>query len=220
MIKLNSKAVVLKRIICVLIIIVALINVFFAGFNFVYIKTYVKGKSMYPTLNVNVSSNEVGDKIYINKFAKVNKNDIIVLNFKEEGSYIIKRLIAMEDDIVNIEEDEELEQYNLLVNNQIMYVKPYIFDVYGQKIEYTTYKSFISYVNENKDDESRIYQEDGVIKGVIIKEDEVYLLGDNWSVSKDSSIMGPYKKQDVIGKVDFIIPKGANTFKTILKQIF
>ena len=222
MLKLNSKARIFKKVLCVLVVIGALITSIFAGFNIVYIKTYVKGSSMAPTFNLNVPDGEKGDKIYINRFAKGKRDDIIVLKLaNEDDEYIIKRLIALEGDVVNIVDDEDNKRYNLMVNDKIFYTKPYQFDNFGREVEYNTVESFKSYIEEHKTDELRVVKdEDEHIKGVSIKKGEVYLLGDNWNVSKDSSLMGPYKYKNIIGRVDFIVEKGENEFVEILKRIF
>lgn len=195
-------------------IIIALMAIICTGFNFVYIKTYVKGLSMYPTLNANVSDGEQGDKIYINRFAKSKLNDIVVLDVTDNpdfpnSEYIIKRVIALEGDVVNIEFDNDTNQYNLIVNGNIVYSKP------STALGYNTYNCLKSYIQNNENDSSRINE-----NGIIIKSGEVFLLGDNWNISKDSSLVGPFKYSDIVGPVDIIVHKGENSFIKILKGIF
>ena len=70
----------------------ALVNIVF---NVSYIKTDVYQISMYPTLNANVANNdEQGDKVYVNKFAKVSRGDIVVAEVDWNEKPIIKRLCA------------------------------------------------------------------------------------------------------------------------------
>ena len=72
----------------------ALVNIVF---NFVYIKTNVRGFSMCPTLNANVlTEDQDGDKVYINPYRDYTNGDIVVaeVSWWDRG-YIIKRIIGM-----------------------------------------------------------------------------------------------------------------------------
>lgn len=220
MLKLNCRAIIFKRALCALAIIGALISSIFAGFNIIYIKTYVKGQSMSPTLNVNVPEGARGDTVYINRFASLKRNDIVVLKVSDsDDEYIIKRLVALAGDVVNIEQDEQGQKYNLVVNDEVLYSRPYYEN--GKKIEYGTVDFFNNYIEEHKNDEGRILKgENGEMRGVIIKPGEAYLLGDNWSVSRDSSLLGPYKYKNIVGRVDFIVKRNQNDLINILNKIF
>ena len=109
-------------------VVFTLIVSLFAGFFIEYIRNNVNGSSMAPTLNSTFSITGERDIVYINRFAKVSCDDIVVLDLRNNpnfGNYAIKRLIAMEGDIVNIVWDNENRQYNLIVNDKIVESKPY-----------------------------------------------------------------------------------------------
>lgn len=215
MIKLQKRKFLLI-ILCVIAVLSGLTASVFAGFNIIYIKTYVTGLSMSPTLNAGMESGQKGDKIYINRFAKLKVDDIVVLDVTNnpafEGNYIVKRLIAVEGDIVNIEYDNENKQYNLIVNGEVLYSKE---NAFGAPFEPNTVSCLQNYIEENLNDSSRICEQ-----GIIIKKGEVFLLGDNWNVSKDSSLLGPFNKSDLVGRVDIVVHKGENTFAKIMQHIF
>lgn len=217
MYKINTlKLNILKIITCVMIVFSFIVSIC-AIFNVLYIKTYVNGLSMLPTLNSSLEQSGKRDIVYINRFGKVEVGDIVVLDLRDNPnfeSYAIKRLIATENDIVNIEYDSENRQYNLLVNDKIVTSKEYV------DFGYNTYDCFKRYIENYQQDSTRIVKENGTIKGVIIKKGEVFVLGDNWEVSKDSSLIGPVMAKNIVGRVDIIIEPNENSLIEILKGIF
>ena len=38
-----------------------------------------------------------------------------------------------------------------------------------------------------------------------LNDEEYYIMGDNWDISKDSRILGAFTREDIIGKVDLVI---------------
>ncbi len=204
------------RIITVVVIFFAIISMLISGFHVVYIRTCVNGSSMSPTLNATYSQDGKRDIVYINRFSKVEVGDIVVLDLRENdsfGDYAVKRLIATEGDTVNMEFRDM--QYNLIVNNQIISSRQYA----GSPNN--TYSSFTQYVYNHINDSSRVIKgEDNQPQGIIIKAGEIFVLGDNWDVSKDSSLVGPFNEKTIVGKVDIIVKPTQNEFLTILKRIF
>ena len=208
------------RIITPVIIFFAIISTFVAGFFCVYTRTYVKGLSMSPTLNQMYAQNGEQDVIYINRFAKAEVNDIVVLDLRSHasfGDYAVKRLVAVEGDIVNIIFNTTSMQYELIVNGKLAQARPYSNDFMGNN----TFECFKQYVLEHQDDTTRVLKNNNEeIEGVIIKSGEIFVLGDNWNQSKDSSLVGPISDKMLVGRVDFIIRPTENEFFTILKRIF
>ena len=214
----KQNLIVLKIITCV-IVFFAIISSLVAGFFVVYIRTYVNGNSMYPTLNSTYEQTNKRDIVYINRFAKVDIGDVVVLDLRKhpnfDNDYAIKRLIAKSGDIVNIEFDEQQLIYNLIVNGNVIQSKEH--KLFG----YNTYSCFKQYVESHQLDSSRISKNDqGEIEGVIIKSGEIFVLGDNWDTSKDSSLVGPIKESAIVGRVDIVIKSTQNEFLSIIKRIF
>ncbi|MFQ6724452.1 MAG: signal peptidase I [Clostridia bacterium] len=218
MYKLPKKHLIVLRIVTYVTVFLALICSLVAGFFVIYIRVPVNGLSMYPTLNSSYQQTKNRDYVYINRFADVNNGDIVVLDLRKYdafGDYAIKRLVAVEGDIVNITYDSNNMQYNLIVNNKIIDYRPYQIDGYN------TFSCFEQYVHRNIDDETRVVKnESGEVKGINIKQGEIFVLGDNWETSNDSSRVGPLKYKDIVGRVDMIIKPNENELISVFKRIF
>ena len=218
MYKIPRARLILLRIITAVIVFFALVVFAVSSFFVVYTRTDVKGSSMAPTLNEFYSQTGEIDIVYINRFNKGKVGDIIVLDLRKNadfGEYVIKRLVAVEGDIVNIEFDEQNLQYNLVVNGEIVQSKP------NQNGGYNTYHGFVNYVANNRLDNTRVLKnEHNKVEGIRVKDGEVFILGDNWDCSKDSSLVGPVSKKTIVGCVDIVVKPYKNEILTILKRIF
>ena len=214
MYKIPIKRLILAKVITIVIIPFAFLWTLLASFNILYTRAPVNGQSMYPTLNKHLSTTNKQDVVYISNFASVHKNDIIVMDLRDHpdfGNFTIKRLIATAGDIVSISIEDEF--YALRVNNKLIYSRD--FDN-GRN----TYFSLDSYIKSHLADTSRIVLLDDGNYGVKINQGEVFVLGDNWNVSRDSSIVGPINEKTIVGKVSFIIQSNQNELVSLLQQIF
>ncbi|MBQ8522415.1 MAG: signal peptidase I [Clostridia bacterium] len=218
MYKLSAFKLGLLRVIMMVITVFAIVSIAVAGFFIVYIRTPVNGLSMLPTLNLEYEQMGENDMVYINRFNKGEVGDIVVLDLRKHpsfGDYAIKRLVAVEGDVVNITFDASAMQYHLIVNDKIVQSKPH--KLFG----YNTYSSFEQYINNHKHDLTRVSVDEGDnVKGVIIKSGEIFVLGDNWEESKDSSLVGPLNSNTIVGRVDIVVKPSQNEFFSILKRIF
>lgn len=189
---------------CLLIIFLSLV----LAFNITYTKSIVSGDSMATTFFDH-------DRVFINKFEKGKVGDIVVADIKNEenwdhtleGRYIVKRLVATAGDRVKIV-CVEIGKYELYVNGELVYTKNA-----GGLL--STYSNFSAYVANNQLDTSRI--DNGAI---IVKQGEVFLLGDNWEVSYDSATVGPISESSLVGRVDIIVPKTDNIFWGAIKGVW
>ena len=218
MYNLPKRRLILLRIITVVVIFFAIISSVVAGFFVIYIRTSVKGTSMLPTLNTTYTLNGQRDIVYINRFNKGKVGDIVVLDLRDNssfGGYSIKRLVAVEGDIVNMKFDTQTLEYCLVVNGKVIESRP------NKDLGYNTYGCFSDYVLLHEHDSSRVIKNDqDEVEGVAIKKGEIFVLGDNWDVSKDSSLIGPLNENTIVGRVDIVVEPGENEFLAILKRIF
>ena len=178
---------------------------------------------MQPTLNLNVDDPlKEGDTIYINKFASYTNNDIVVAKPTWHDNYIIKRLVGMPGDKIQIKEFEN--HYSLLVNDQELYTKA----KYGENgADYKTgsFQYFDMYDNFLKNDNfSKWVKGDDNNKYIQLGDDEYFLMGDNWGHTTDSLTHDPMKKSEIVGKVDLVIDiTNDNPFVSInffMKKLF
>lgn len=214
MYKIPTKRLIFLRIITIVIIPFALLWSLISGFNIIYTRAPVNGLSMYPTLNEQFEITNKNDVVYINNFGKFYKNDIVVMDLRKHpdfGNFTIKRLIATSGDVVSIA--IESNHYALRVNNELIYTKEFNEGL-------NTYLSFENYTKEHMYQTSRVLKLDNGGYGVKVNQGEVFVLGDNWNVSKDSAMVGPVSQKTILGKVRFIIHSNQNEFISILKQIF
>ena len=214
MYKFPTKRLILFKVIALAIIPFALFWTFVAVFNILYTRAYVNGLSMYPTLNNQLYTTNQRDVVYISNFGKVCKNDIVVMDLRSHpdfGNYTIKRLIATAGDVVTI--TEETDCFALKVNGNLIYTREFSDGL-------NTYLSFDKYITEHIYQTSKVVRLDNGDYGVKVNPGEVFVLGDNWNVSKDSSLVGPINENTVIGKVSFVINPNQNEFIGILKSIF
>lgn len=77
--------------------------------------------------------------------------------------------------------------------------------VIGLPGEIISYKDEKLYINGKVIEDKYNLNVTGDIEAVEIGNDEYYVMGDNRSVSKDSRMIGTIKKEDIIGKTNFII---------------
>lgn len=190
--------------------------------NVLLVKTNVYQFSMFPTLNAGVSNIEdKGDTVYINKFANLQRGNIVVARVNWNAKPIIKRLVAMPYDEIYIE--KQAESYTLFVNEQPFYSKPATDESFhpqdGGTNKYYNY-IYLPFVNNAENIASgRVINKNG--KNIIkLFKDEYFLIGDNWADSADSMLHGAVSKNNIIGSVQIVIPVGQNVKTNLLKQIF
>lgn len=202
-----------NKAVAIIAVIFALCSLIIAGFFVVYMRVPVNGLSMYPTLNYNLQATSRKDIVYINRFKKAAKNDIVVLDLTDNqyfGNHAIKRLIATEGDTVNIIANADQLEFQVLVNGEVIDSRPIIPGQVNSCSTFINFEKYLSEVDVSKKNEN----------GLIVGEDQIFVLGDNWNLSKDSSLYGTFNKNTIIGKVDYVITPNDNEIVKLFKQIF
>lgn len=177
-------------------------------------ETPVKGYSMQPTLNQNVKDpNAYGDMIYINKYATLSRNDLVVAKVDWSEYLIIKRLVGVPGDKIQIK--DETTHYGLYVNDCLLYTKEKngtneSFIKTGTNGYYGDYLNFLDgYIDHWQDEKpqnvTHLIKEDENGKYIQLGEDDYFLMGDNWGHTTDSVRYGPESINSIIGKVDLIV---------------
>ena len=155
-------------------------HLIFANFYGVY---HLNGTSMRPTLS---------DKQFVFSFVdyyknnKINYGDIVFLNVKGEEDQLIKRVVGLPGDKI------EMKRGILIVNDKPKTIdKELEMNVYEEKIN--DFKSF-RIINITKADEEDYFEEIKIPKGFY------FVLGDNREVSRDSRDIGLISENNIIDK--------------------
>ena len=96
-----------------------------------------------------------------------------------------------------------IERYDIIVANHDN--KKLIKRVIGMPNDKIKCVSGILYINNEEDTSGYGYGENIDFPEYTLKDDEYFLIGDNRSDSFDSRYFGPVKKEDIVGKANFII---------------
>lgn len=181
--------------------------------NIVYVKTYVRGYSMQPTLNKNITDPNIdGDLIYVNKYMPLENNDIIVANVSWYPEPIVKRLIGKPGDTIEIKQVNN--EYHLLVNNAFVYAREKTTSS-PHGIAFERYTNILS----NPDWANNVITREDNSKCIILNDDEYFVMGDNWAESTDSLTHGPIHKSNIVGRVELIVEPKENRFMKLTQFI-
>lgn len=176
-----------------------------AFYKFTSIDTEVSGTSMYPTLHN-------GDRILATTIDKYSYDDIVILKEKDmltsEDRYIIKRVIARENDFVDMRYESG---YLRVYRNGILLERKYLQSSYFETEPYQC-KNFASLKS------SGIYEVGEY--GIKVPQGRIFVLGDNAITSNDSALYGPYDTKDVVAKFKGVMSHDANSFFEFLKYLF
>ena len=168
--------------------------------RFVLILIVITSLSMTACTSNNNAKLTKDSKKYISKIESNVKN-VYIPTYKE---------LRIEE-FINSDIDDQHNKLSL--NSKTTYSPRYV--------DVKDLQGFNNYVENHVNDKSRIsFDENGQPNGVIVRRGEIFVLGDNWNVSKDSSLIGPISKKCVIGRVDIVVKPSQNEFLAILKGIF
>ena len=135
----------------------------------------ISGESMMPTL-------EDGERVIVNelvyRFSEPKRGDIVVFYYPEEDKDLVKRVIGLPGDTVEMKNDQ------LLIN--------------GTKVEEP-------YLAESKKfflGNSGVLTED--FEPVKVNSNQFFVMGDNRWNSKDSRAIGTISEEQIIGRVELV----------------
>ena len=212
---------IISAILVTLIMIVGFFSITGIVFNIVYIPAPVYSFSMYPTLNQDAPNLETaGDYAYLNKFADYSNNDIVIANVSWYDKAIIKRLIACPNDILEIR--DENTNYVLYVNEKLVYKKEKNDNcslhngLHSSSGTNGYYQHYLTMLEKNP---SKVVEDSNGNKCFKLDKNEYFLMGDHWEGSTDCIEKGPVSKDEILGKVDFVIPMKENRFWGMLKHM-
>lgn len=138
----------------------------------------VKGDSMKETLHD-------GEHIFIQKIGyNIERGDIIVFE-KDPVSEkrVVKRVIGIEGDLIKYDTVQKC-----YIRNGETLEENYVFEEYNDGYINATTDSFLQQLTSS---------------GIVVKKDELFVLGDNRNISNDSHSYGCINKSQIIGKYLF-----------------
>lgn len=148
---------------------------------------------MDPTLKTN-------EKLFAVKHIPIDRFDIVVAKEKtdDENIFIIKRVIGLPGDTVEYKKDQ------LYVNGKKIN-EPYL-NSFKEKLKDGSLIDYFTKINSNyanfdfNTDYLTVDSSGNDSFKVTLKSDEYFLLGDDRPISKDSRVVGPIKKSDIVSK--------------------
>ena len=179
---------------CYVLVVFYLFSQYFEGIT-------VDGASMVPTYNKSGGQ----DTVYSHEDT-FTYGDIILIDTGSKT--IIKRVIGLPGDQIQIKKVDD--DYRIF-RNSVMLEEEYINDVSGNK---NTYSCFYNVFAKNNPE---YFDDDGIMT---VGFNEVFALGDNRDVSKDSSIYGNFDFAQVTGKVFYVVHSNENPTLEIFFQLF
>lgn len=178
----TDKLLKITNIILVLIIVLLIIAIFL--FVFVFSSFKVFGASMQNTFFE-------GDRFFLLKIGySIERGDIIVFKEPNSADKIVKRVIAISGDTIRF----DLEKKTWFLNDNVL-IEPYAY--FGDYATYTN--NYFDLNNENEQNQHN--QKILVGEGLTVPEDQLFVLGDNRSVSYDSHNYGCIQTNYIIGKM-------------------
>lgn len=181
-----------------------IISIALIFFSFVTMENEVDGPSMQPTLNR--ISGDKHDYVYVNLYDHdYNYEDIIVLD-NNEGVKVIKRIVGLPGDKIDIVLDGH--EFKLERNGEIITEEYILIDDNP-----STTTSRKNGMNDTESDFKALQNsnpelfEDGKY---VVKDNEVFILGDHRKDSIDSADYGAISMDNIYGKVERVRYYGEN----------
>lgn len=164
----------------VVIVFVVLVFAVEIAFTLNYSGVYIVHSSMYPTLTGADSDDVIGgDYVYVNKHAKPDYGDIVVV-YDGKGEYLIKRAIAFGGDTVRLDKGQ-------------LYIK------YKGQTDFTCVEE--EYLDPDCNDPNTKKNNFHSDDGYVVKGGHFFLLGDNRNISLDSRDYGDFPLDNLDGVV-------------------
>lgn len=177
-------------------------------FSSVTTECKVVGASMQPTFNTDIR--KPSDIVYVNKYDRdFQFGDIVVVNMGEGKSSIIKRVIGVGGDLIDIvytEDGYKLEINGKLIEEDYLLIKNTDSNGNPCKPSNGNENSMTILKTELLENKPELF-EDVSVNGVTVKklrvpEGEVFVMGDNRHVSQDSTHYGTFKLEKLDGIVE------------------
>lgn len=184
-------------------------------FSSLTIECTVVGASMKPTFNSD--SRKSNDVVFVNMYDRsFDYGDIIVVDVDGRSDPIIKRVVGVAGDVIDIVLDSD-NLYKLQINNQIVQ-ESYLNMVYTENLleydgDFNGMHLVKSKLESLKISHNELFIKSGENKGkILVPEGCVFALGDNRHNSQDSSYYGAFEFDKILGVVESSLSGGEGEF--------
>ncbi len=184
-----------------------IVSIMLFVFSCITAECIVDGASMVPTYNADSKSDN--DIVYVNKYDNDYEFGDIVVVSVEGGSPIIKRVIGVGGDVVDIV--HTLDGYKLEINGTIIeedYIN-YKNDVTDPDLKNGMKEYYNAFRGNMRDRFPELFNEQGKL---VVPDNEFLVFGDNRHVSQDSVHYGTFERQELIGTVEWSLYSGESKF--------
>ena len=184
-------------------------------FSSVTIECEVVGKSMVPTYNADSHSPQ--DIVYVNKFMTDYRHGDIVVIDVGDGDPIIKRVIGVAGDIVDVVYIPEVG-YKLEINGKIIeeeYVN-YNYNISNLTLQNGIGETYQNFHGHLKDTFPELFMNGKLV----VPNGQVFVLGDNRHDSKDSTYYGTFKCSQLMGTVEDVRKGNSSELAFYFKYIW
>lgn len=179
-------------------LIISLMLIFFSS---VTIECSVSGGSMRPTYNADVKKED--DIVFANTLDKTFEfGDIVVISVENKKNPIIKRIVGLPGDVIDIVEYES-DKYALEINGEIIEEK-YVNITYDESVlihdfDFNGMRLTKDHLDDLKKSKPKLFNAEGK---VVVGEGKVFVLGDNRHNSLDSTYYGTFDMKNIKGTVE------------------
>lgn len=215
----------LHRTLNFVLVLIAIVVIGVLIFNVIFFRSKVEGMSMQPTYNelltdVDDASTSIYKDIAVaNRWQKGERGDIVIIKApnelldsgKLEDEIIIKRIIGVGGDKITLRYDEDSYECKYLVNGEEI-DESYIGE---HKMNHTYFTNFMHNTGATPEESPIPQTEDATLN---VPEDQIFVLGDNRDVSRDSSFFGCISHSCVMGKVSFSYKYNETIFDALWKM--
>ena len=173
---------------------VVAVFIIFLAFSNTYSAIEVEGESMLPNFHHE-------DVVYYVK-GEINYGDVVIVK-TSDGTKIIKRVVGLPGDNIMFTQDDN-GNYRLC-RNGIAIKEDYILSVAGNQNSFSSFNTHVLPLGKTS---------------IAVGVNELFVLGDNRGISKDSTYHGCFNTEDVIGRVDYSVSKDDVPFLSLFQQMF
>ena len=192
----KSLAVQMGNLMFVFFIVVFLI---FMLFSTVYTGISIKGPSMMPLLNEEYKDYPDKEDVgYYREVKRYNYGDIVIAS-SGDGKQIIKRVIGLPGDYIEIKKYNDGFYY--VYRNGFRVEEDYILSRYGMTLSNELFDEYCG-------------------GHITVGANQLFIMGDNRGDSKDSTYYGCFNYDEIDGRVDYIVEADEIPFVSIFLQLF